>query len=111
MEVRTEPVTVRVAGTTVSDVETENLMGLLKGLKVESYALVDEIRRIEAEEKARTRPLYDRLKEVIAQKEKIEALSKKPACFGTRNDLDLPDCELCGVGALCYKAMKAKGLI
>ncbi len=112
METEIEPVTVKVSGSSVSSSEQKSLTDVLRGLRDEASVVYDEIKRIKAEEDARTRPLYDRLKQIQAREEEIRSLlDEPPACFGTRTDLDLPICEVCRKAALCYKAMKAKGLI
>lgn len=53
-------------------------------------------------------PIEARLSEI---RKKMDALGPKPECFGMRSDMDLPECEGCRFGALCFRAMKAKGLI
>jgi len=60
--------------------------------------------RYDDQRDAEVAPLYKRI--MVLRKRKIQL--KPPACFGQRDDLDLPACDFCDVAARCYRAMKAR---
>lgn len=92
----------------VIDAEAEEL----RALKAERIRLFREDQAIrERFNDLRDEVLAPNLERLHQLNKRIDALGPKPSCFGVRKDLDLPACDECRVGALCYKAMKAAELI